>query len=117
MNTKVEYLEKPADRKRSDAPNPASYCPRSPMALIVDITCTTPHYDAALANALADYPDVEFRTSPFFQDATVFKDSSIKQDLLPVLGRLVHLCPGITRQRWLWKMLQLHGYLSGCFSL
>src|SRR5215471_7783268 len=99
MNLKVQDLEKPAAQTRSAAANRVSDYPRSPLALIVDITCTTPHYDAALATALADYPEVEFRTSPFFQDATVFKDSSIKQDLLPVLGRLVHLCPGITRQR------------------
>jgi glycosyltransferase involved in cell wall biosynthesis len=87
---------------------------QSPLALIVDITCTTPHYDVALANALTDYPEVEFRASPFFQDRTIFSDSAIRQDLQPVLRRLVGLCPGITRRRWVWKMMQLHGYLSGC---
>jgi len=114
MNSKLHYLEKPAGGQRFDAANTVKNFPRSPLALIVDITCTTPHYDASLANALANYPEVEFRASPFFQDPTIFSESSIKQDLLPVLRRLVDAYPGILRRRWLWKPLQLYGYLSGC---
>jgi len=87
--------------------------PQRPLAMIVDITGTTPRYDAALSKALIDYPEVLFRSCPFFIDPDA-PDSPMRKDLLRTAGWLKERWPGVVRRSWLWRILQLHGYLAGC---
>jgi len=83
------------------------------LALVVDITGTTAHYNHGLSRAFADYPEIVFRTAPYFRDRSAFRDSVLKTDFLRTATWLVDRWPAIIRHRWLWKAVQLQGYLSG----
>jgi glycosyltransferase involved in cell wall biosynthesis len=87
--------------------------PHGSLAMIVDITGTAPQYDAPLSKALADYPEVVFRASPFFPDPSAYANNALRRDLLGTAAWLADRWPAVVRQRLLWKMVQLHGYLSG----
>jgi glycosyltransferase involved in cell wall biosynthesis len=86
--------------------------PRS-LALVVDITGTSANYDHGLAKAFAEYPEVVFRTAPYFGDRRAFSNSFLKRDFLRIATWLADRWPGIRRHRLLWKAVQLQGYLSG----
>jgi glycosyltransferase involved in cell wall biosynthesis len=90
---------------------------RRSLATIVDITGNTPHYDAALARALADHPDVVFRTSPCFADRSAFQNSLLRRDFLRTADWLATRWPGLVRHHWLWKTIQLSGYVRGWHSV
>jgi glycosyltransferase involved in cell wall biosynthesis len=85
---------------------------RDSLAVVVDITCSTPHYDAALSKALAPFSEVTFRTSPYFLDRSAFHDSFLRRDLLKTTTQLADRFPSLARRQWLWKALQLQGYVS-----
>lgn len=79
--------------------------------MIVDVTGSTLQYDAPLSKALATYSNVIFRTSPFFREPNAFRNNPLRMDLLPHAAWLLDRWPGVIESR-LWKMVQLHGYLS-----
>jgi glycosyltransferase involved in cell wall biosynthesis len=83
------------------------------LAMVVDFTGTSPHYNQGLSKALADYPQVLFRTSPYFGDRNAFQDSFLRKDLLGTARWLADRWPGITRHHWLWKAVQFQGYVFG----
>src|SRR5262245_60841593 len=82
------------------------------LALVVDITATSPHYDAALSKAFADHSEVVFRTSPYFRDRTAFPDSLLRRDFLGTATWIADRWPAIVRWPSVWKIVQLHGYFS-----
>jgi glycosyltransferase involved in cell wall biosynthesis len=86
---------------------------RHSLALVVDITGTSATYNQCLAKALAEYPEVMFRTAPYFGDRHAFSSSFLKRDFLRTATWLADRWPGIRRHRRLWKAVQLQGYLSG----
>jgi glycosyltransferase involved in cell wall biosynthesis len=87
--------------------------PQRSLAMIVDITGTAPHYNAALSRALSGHPEVVFRTSPYYADRSAFLDSALKMDFLETATRLADRWPTVRHKRGLWKTIQLQGYLSG----
>jgi len=87
--------------------------PPRPLALVVDITGTSVNYNHGLSKAFIDYPDVVFRTAPYFGDRNAFRSTVLKRDFLRTATWLVDRWPGIIRHRRLWKAIQLQGYLSG----
>jgi glycosyltransferase involved in cell wall biosynthesis len=85
--------------------------------MIVDITGTTYHYDHNLAKALTAHPEVVFRTAPYLADRAAFRDSCLRRDLLRSAAWLVDRWPGVIQHNFLWKAIQLQGYLSGWASV
>jgi glycosyltransferase involved in cell wall biosynthesis len=83
------------------------------LALVVDITGTSVNYNHGLAKALADYPEVVFRTAPYFGDRNAFRESFLRRDFLQTAAWLADRWPNIVRHTRLWKAVQLQGYLSG----
>jgi glycosyltransferase involved in cell wall biosynthesis len=83
------------------------------LALVVDITGTSVNYNECLAKAFAEYPEIVFRTAPYFGDRNAFSNSFLKRDFLSTATRLADCWPGIRRHPLLWKAVQLQGYLSG----
>jgi glycosyltransferase involved in cell wall biosynthesis len=83
------------------------------LAMVVDFTGTAPHYNQGLSKALAGYPQVLFRTSPYFGDRNAFQDSFLRKDLMGTARWLADRWPGVTSHYWLWKAAQLQGYLFG----
>jgi D-inositol-3-phosphate glycosyltransferase len=100
-----------AARRRSSVASDESR--GSSLALIVDITGTSVNYNHGLANALAAYPEVVFRTAPYFGDRNAFRESLLRRDFLRTAAWLADRWPGIVHHHRLWKAVQLHGYLSG----
>ena len=97
----------------SSSASPAQVPAPRPLALVVDITGTSVNYNHGLSKALVEYPEVVFRTAPYFGDRNAFRNSVLKQDYLRAATWLVDRWPGVVRHRRLWKAIQLHGYLSG----
>ena len=83
----------------------------------IDFAGTAPQYDAPLSKALADYPEVVFRTSPFFPDGSAYANNALRRDLLGTAAWLADRWPAVVRLRLPWKAVQLHGYLSGWFDI
>jgi glycosyltransferase involved in cell wall biosynthesis len=79
----------------------------------VDITGTSVNYNHGLSKAFVEYPEVVFRTAPYFGDRNAFRDTVLKRDFLKTATWMADRWPGIIRRRRLWKAIQLHGYLSG----
>ncbi len=95
-------------------PTSAAKIPVPPsLALVVDITGTSVNYNHGLSKAFADYPEVVFRTAPYFGDRNAFQHSSLKRDFLRTATWLADRWPAIVRHPRLWKAVQLQGYLSG----
>jgi glycosyltransferase involved in cell wall biosynthesis len=86
---------------------------RHSLALVVDITGTSANYNQCLAKAFAEYPEIVFRTAPYFGDRSAFANSFLKRDFLRTATWLADRWPCIRRHRLLWKAVQLQGYLSG----
>lgn len=83
------------------------------LALVVDITGTSVNYNHALANAFSEYPEVVFRTAPYFCDRNAFRDSLLERDFLKTATWVADRWPGVIRRPLVWKAVQLQGYLSG----
>lgn len=62
---------------------------------------------------MTEYPEVVFRTAPYFADRNAFQESPLRRDLLETAAWLADCWPGIIHYNSLWKAVQLHGYLSG----
>jgi glycosyltransferase involved in cell wall biosynthesis len=92
---------------------PAQTAVRHSLALVVDITGTSANYNQGLAKAFADYPEIVFRTAPYFGDRNAFRDSFLKKDFLRTAKWFADRWPAVVHHPRLWKAIQLQGYLSG----
>jgi glycosyltransferase involved in cell wall biosynthesis len=93
--------------------SPATTAVRHSLALVVDITGTSVNYNQGLSKAFAVYPEIVFRTAPYFGDRNAFRESFLERDFLRTASWLADRWPAIIRHPRLWKAVQLQGYLSG----